>query len=255
MTIQQVTIPFGQDSISAVITSPDEGSDRAIVLIHGGPGGTKDGPSDLFIKLASSLSLKRIASVRFDMLGAGQSTGEYVEMTLANQAEQVRAVHEYTAQRFRYTGALGESLGAASLLLALPLPLASCALLWPAVDLPKTSLSACLTDDSQKLLQTQGYLLEDDIRVGKSFVDEFQRLGDIAGRVKLLDVPTLLVHGDSDSEVPHVQSETAFDLLSVAAENKRLVIVPQGDHCLRLPNEQALVVREVTTWFDQHTAS
>jgi pimeloyl-ACP methyl ester carboxylesterase len=242
---------IGDDSISFVLTRPDQTTNRGVLLIHGGPGGTKEGPSDLFLLLADSLAAVGVATVRFDMLGVGDSTGHYVDMTLAGQAEQVRSMNSYMSTQFDTLGVLGESLGAAALLNSLPLTLAAAALLWPAIDLPDTSLSAYLTPESQETLTSQGYVLEDGIKVGKAFIEEFQQIGDLYDRLNLLGVPTLLIHGSSDSEVPHSQSERAFELLNDPGVNK-LRIVPNGEHCLRETDEQRFVVREVTNWFNEN---
>ncbi len=123
------------------------------------------------------------------------------------------------------------------------------ALLWPAIDLLDTSLKTYLEPHYQEQLQSQGYFLEGEDRVGRAFVEEFQRLGSLEPNLSEIHVPILLIHGDADTEVPHRQSEHAFEALE---EPKRIVVVPGGDHCLRQPAEQRLVIDEVVTWFTRY---
>jgi dipeptidyl aminopeptidase/acylaminoacyl peptidase len=64
--------------------------------------------------------------------------------------------------------------------------------------------------------------------------------------------PTLLIHGDADTEVPVRQSRRAFDLLDGP---RRLVIVPAADHCLRRPGDQAVTIRETTGWLSSYLST
>lgn len=233
--------------ISTILSVPDRSEQPIVILVHGGPGGTKDGPSDLFAKMSERLAQSGIASIRFDFLGAGNSDGDYVDMTIAHQVSEYTQVLEYVkAQGFRNIGLVGESLGATIALSGFSTDIKALALLWPAIYLMDTSLKVYLSDSAQEELRLRGYLLEDDIKVGKAFIEEFQGLNNVESHLRRVAVPTLLIHGDSDSEVPHHQTEKAYSLLP---EPKKKIIVPGGDHCLRKPEEQDLVIAETVKWF------
>lgn len=237
-------------SICRAQTVPSKDADAWVVMVHGGPGGDKDGPDGLFIQIASRLVEHNIASLRFDMLGAGASAGDYADMTLADQAEQIECMIQVVREKgCRKLGVLGESLGAASLLLKWPHQVDAAALLWPAIDLMDTSLKSYLEPHHQRLLESQGYFLDGDVRVGRAFVEEFVRLGSLESRLEAIKSPTLLVHGDRDTEVPVQQSERAFERLG---GHRSLLVVPRGEHGLRLPYEQRLLVEEVGLWFWWH---
>jgi pimeloyl-ACP methyl ester carboxylesterase len=232
--------------IAAVMTKPPTASHRCAIFIHGGPGGTKDGPSDLFVSLAARLAKREIASIRFDMLGAGESDGDYADMTMANQSEQIAAVIAHARREgCRRIGVVAESLAAASLLLKWPTLAMAAVLLWPAIDLLDTSFKTYLEGPHQAQLRSEGFFLDAGARVGRAFVEELQRLRSLESRLKAVRVPTLLIHGQADSEVPSYQSERAYRLLR---EPKRLRLVPGAEHGLRQPSEQELVCREVTDW-------
>jgi len=243
--------------ISATLSLPDvpklvspRPKPPVVILVHGGPGGTKDGPSDLFIKMTEKLSDVGIASMRFDFLGAGESDGDYVDMTLAHQtAEYNRVLDQVKQEGFASIGLLGESLGAVPALSGLSKDIKALALLWPAIYLMDTSLTVYLADSAQEQLKSRGYILEDGVKVGRAFIEEFQRVDNVENHVRRIAVPTLMIHGDSDSEVPHQQTEKAFALLP---EPKKKIIVPKGDHCLRKSKEQDLVVKEAVQWFSNY---
>ncbi|MBM7085575.1 alpha/beta hydrolase family protein [Micromonospora humidisoli] len=65
-------IGVGNDELAAVVATPTIGSpQRMVMMLHGGPGGQKDGPADLYVDLAERLGAAGIASVRFDFRGCG----------------------------------------------------------------------------------------------------------------------------------------------------------------------------------------
>jgi uncharacterized protein len=244
------SVQLGGLRIATVMTRLLRDSHRCAVFIHGGPGGTKDGPSDLFASLAAELAKQDIASIRFDMLGAGESDGDYANMTIANQSEQIVAVIKHAEREgCRSIGVVAESLGAASLLLRWPVMVIAAVLLWPAIDLLDTSLKAYLEWQRQVQLHTKGYFLDGDARIGPAFVEELQQLGNLEARLNDVRAPTLLIHGRADSEVPSYQSEHAFRFLQ---DPKRLLLVPDAEHGLRRPAEQELVRNEVVDWFRKY---
>ena len=72
-TTKAVEIDLNGARIAALLTRPAESTDRYVVFVHGGPGGTMDGPAGLFIRLAGLLADQHIASVRFDMLASARA--------------------------------------------------------------------------------------------------------------------------------------------------------------------------------------
>jgi len=205
--------------IAVVVTQPsDRRSERYVVMAHGGPGGSKDGPSDIFVKLAAHLANVGIASVRFDMLGSGES--DFAETTLAGEADQLLAVVKFArGDGCQRLGILAESLGAAAAVLGWPDDALAGAFLWPWFE---------------PLVQNWP----------KQW---YERLDDA---LAVVQAPTLLIHGRADTEVPCQESERAHH--QCLPEPKRLVLVPGGDHCLRRHVEQVLVCVEVVQWFTRH---
>src|SRR5262245_48436791 len=70
----------------------------AVAFLHGGPGGQRHGPANLYGDLAELLAGLSVLSVRFDFSGCGQSTGEYVNMTMAGQTSEFKYVYRELLQ-------------------------------------------------------------------------------------------------------------------------------------------------------------
>lgn len=219
--------------------------DRFVVCVHGGPGGTKEGPSDLFLNFKETLEQIGYTVVRFDMIGAGDSEGNYRFMTVADQSKQLRAIIDFAkSMKMGAMSLIAESMGATIALFNWPPEAKKAALLWPAVDLMGTDLTEYLNEEHQANLKKNGYTLEGDIEIGAEFVSEFQSLGSLQTKFNSIECPLIFIHGDNDSSVPHTQTEEAFEEY---AHEKKMIIVPGGEHCLR--DEQPEVISHLRDWF------
>lgn len=224
---------------------------RWAVLLHGGPGGVKDGPADLYRELAGRLAAVGIGSLRFDVRGAGQSTGAYRDMTIARQVEDLRAARAFLDSVYapERVALIGESFGATAALAGLDGHENALVLLWPAIWLLDDVFDSYVSEDNQALACAQGFIVEDGEEIGRAFLSELIELRDVAQGLNGLSTPLLLIHGDADSEVPVRQSRRAKEL---AAGPIRLVVVPGGEHCLERPEERVIVYREATAWLEAH---
>lgn len=259
MNIVKPEIRIDGKVISTILTLPSDYENKnnseksVVILLHGGPGGFKEGPSNLFVPLSIKLAEYGIASIRFDFLGAGESDGDYINMTISSQVNEYRQILDY-ARSLEYAnlGLLGESYGATIALSGLTPDVKVLTLLWPAVYLLDTTFNLYLTEDALRELDENGYISEGDDKIGRGFIEEIQKVKDVEHHLGKVNIPTLLIHGDSDSDVPHWQSKKVHNSID---EPKKLIIVPNGDHCLRLPHEQDLVVNETSKWFLEHFSS
>lgn len=240
-------LEFNNGHVQGVLTQPDSDTEALALLLHGGPSGTKSGPSDLYIHLSESLASAGIASARFDFFGEGESDGDYVSTSPSHQLEQYRVFMDWLKGRgFTRIGVVGESFGGTCALSGYDSnEVQALVLLYPAIWLLDRCFESLIAAERREELAKNGYLEMDGVRVGQKFIDELINESDREDCLRRVTAPTLLVHGDADSEVPVHQSHKAFDILS---EPKRLVIVPRADHCLRRPDEQAIAVEETVNW-------
>lgn len=237
-------------SLSGLRICPGENAfETSVVLLHGGPGGTKEGPSDLFVLLGDRLAENGLTAVRFDHLGSGESDGDYIEQTPSSHVHQYRQIVEWLYERgCRKLGAVGESFGATCALGGYDQHVGVLVLLWPAIWLLDGTFEPLVTPN-MKVLEEQGWIDVDNQRMGRAFVDELFDNDSREPQLRNVTCPTLLIHGDQDSEVPVHQSQKAFEILS---EPKRLVVVPGADHCLRQPHERSVVLDETVAWIVEH---
>jgi len=250
---EKISLDVHGERLVVVVTRPTSGStDRLAVLAHGGPGGVKEGPADLYVDLAGHLAGGGIASVRFDFLGAGESSGRYRDMTITRQVEELDAVLSYIGDALRPSelALVGESYGATVVLKVIRRVKCEClVLLWPAIWLLDETFASYVTAEKLARAELDGFIVEEEEEIGLPFLREVLGTGDVSGGLRGLSVPTLFVHGDSDQEVPHQQSIRGAELVT---GSKRVVIVSGGDHCLEAPAEREVVYREALDWLSEY---
>jgi pimeloyl-ACP methyl ester carboxylesterase len=248
---QRVVVGFEGDQLSGVLTTPAVPTTAAALLLHGGPGGVKDGPSELYVRMATALAYAGIASARFDFLGAGESDGRYVKTSAAHQVSQYKTLVQWLDQSgFTRIGVVGESFGGTCALGGYqPDDVHALVLLWPAIWLFDGAFAPLIGDQQRAELADHGHCELEGVRVGQAFVDDLISNPDREDDLHRVKAPTLLVHGDADSAVPAQQSQRAHQILTVP---KRLVVVPDAEHCLRRPHEQMLTLNETTRWLREH---
>ncbi|MFV2086343.1 alpha/beta hydrolase family protein [Micromonospora sp. LOL_021] len=240
------------DELATVVTQPTGRAGRCMVLmLHGGPGGEKDGPEQLYANLARQLAELGIASVRFDFRGCGESTGRYRDMTIRRQVREMRAVREFVDERFR-PGAwvlIGESFGATIGLSDLHPAYKAIVMLWPAIWLLDGTFESYLHPAHLEAAEHEGFSEIDGEQIGLDFLHELQQVVDVSAPLVGLATPVLFIHGTADREVPFQQSVRAAELVGGA---RKVVVIDDGDHCLERPHEREIVHRETVTWIAAH---
>jgi dipeptidyl aminopeptidase/acylaminoacyl peptidase len=72
--------------------------------------------------------------------------------------------------------------------------------------------------------------------------------------IKQVRTPTLVVHGERDSEVPASQGFEFWKALKTLGVETQLVVYPDEGHGLRQPEHQRDRARRTVEWFDSHLA-
>ena len=234
--IQKITIPVNDTQIlRGIIHNPK--AERLMILIHGFSS-DMNGPDEIFVKLAERMEQEGLACLRFNFRGTPPSDGEHVDMTLSSETEDLQAVIQYVKdQGYKKVGALGESMGAVSLVKAFD-PFLKVVVFWyPAIDSTTTALQDFINQDKQQQeLKSKGYITRNSLKVGQKFYQERQKT-KLYSQIKNITCPVLFMHGDSDLKVSVEQSQKAFKL---ANEPKELDIIKGADHCFK--REQPLVI-------------
>ncbi len=232
---QSFELPLKNGDLRGVIENP--GKETIVITAHGFTGDW-NGPSNIFLKLSPRLHELGLSTCRFSFLGTPPSGGEYVEMTVVRQEQEVREVVAHIKTLgYEKIVLLGESMGSV-VLGAIDSSISALVLWWPAIDFLDTDFRTFLTLEKQKELSEQGYLPIGSFKVGKQFIDEIP-LANYFSVIPTVTYPILFVHGENDSEVSVEQSKKAFEL---AHEPKQLYVVADAEHCCRDEQEEVMNV-------------
>ncbi|HEX3732180.1 MAG TPA: alpha/beta fold hydrolase [Mycobacteriales bacterium] len=247
----RLDLRIDDDRLAAAYAAPRDARPKSlVVMLHGGPGGQKDGPEGLYGTLARVLADSGIASLRFDFRGVGESTGRYRDMTIARQVADYECVWSFARScGFDRLGVIGESYGATVALHSRSADPDAVCLLWPAIYFLNATFAPFITPEKMAVARRDGFTVEEGQEVGLAFLEEVFEVRDVEAGVRRLTAPTLLIHGTADREVPVRQSRQAFELLS---EPKKLITVPGGAHCLPQAQERELVNEQVGRWLDEY---
>lgn len=190
-----------------------EREDVLVLIAHGLTG---DMDRDLCKSLAEGLAAKGWSSLRFSYSGHGGSDGEFSEMTITKEVEDLQAILDQVAgaRRIVYVGhSMGGAVGA---------------------------LTAAKDDRIQLLVSLAGMVNtkqfydqefghqeagssvmweEDSFPLSEAFKDDLHRIQSVISAVQEIRVPWLLIHGDADDVVLPSHSEELYRALKGRKEH------------------------------------
>jgi len=109
-----VIVPYEGQNMIGILHVPDKSMHNAWVIMVHGIGDTKSENHRMFVKIARRLAKKGIGSLRIDLLGYGDSEGEFEDMTISGQIDQTIACVNWLRENDSHNctiGLLGYSLG------------------------------------------------------------------------------------------------------------------------------------------------
>lgn len=217
-------------SVAAILSIPDNSTDRIAVLCHGFLS-SKDSTTN---RAVTRLLLERgIGTFCFDFFGQGDSEGPFERITTTLAVEQaLAAIDLVQGKGFRKVGLMGSSFGG----------LVSILTAAQRTDLACLALKCPVVDFAEELRLEFG---EDEMARWKA-TETIPNIMGGAGRIPLryafyedclrciayepanrIVAPTLIVQGDKDEHVPLHQSQRLYERLRVT---KRLEMLPGADH-------------------------
>lgn len=245
--------------IEGIQSSPDNGSNSLIILVHGFTG-SKDGPGGLFIPLSEMLVSKGYSVLRFNFRFTTDDLKEFYKMTISGEVSDLKLIMDEMSKSYENISLLGESMGGSVSILSYD-DRVRCMVLWyPAVFLEKTSLKARTeTVEAKDELERTGFvtLAKGDgqkFKVSRTFIEERKKI-DLIPYASSISCPTLILHGDVDSTVPFGQSE---QLLGMLKGEKKLENIQNSDHGWwnsdrsdRMSSAQQRVINLTVDWFEK----
>lgn len=248
------------------VVMPDTTPEVGVLLVHGR--GVTRHESGFFDRIAEGLAAAGLASLRFDLRGHGESEGTQEDVTLAGLLNDVRAGFEVLRAEtgVATTSLVGQSFAGgvcAYYAAKRPAEVQRLVMLCPRIDYKARTIDDRpywvddhLDDEHADLLTQDGFLqYSTSFRHGRAFLNEVFWLQP---HTALVDVaaPTLLVHGDADTQVPIGPS---YDAIKELNEQSRLMVVEgvghgfavAGDKAYQQPQTlawQAEVIEAITNW-------
>ncbi|MCA8952771.1 MAG: alpha/beta fold hydrolase [Planctomycetes bacterium] len=207
------------DGEGHIVGDHAEGDRPGYMFLHGLGSVRQSEKSDSLLQHAGR---RGVAFTRCDFRGHGESTGTIGQVTIGELIDDTVRLLD----RFGPTVIVGSSLGGlvgAFATARRPDLVAGLGLIAPAFGFV-SRLERAIDADGQ-LWTSNGRAFP----LARRVLDDARQL-DERGLPGRISVPTLIVHGDADEVVSHSHSRRFFD--AVAAERKRLWIVPGGDHRL-----------------------
>lgn len=227
-----------QGGISTCITLPENFApekDRCpmVILMHGFMSNKKMHPTP---ELASALAKEGIASISFDFNAHGKSEGKFIDMTIANEIADAKAVLEYASGLPYVTsiGFLGHSQGGviAGMLageLEMEAKRPKCvALLAPAAVLKDDALAGQCMGSKYNASDPPEYVNVMFHKLGRTFILAAQKL-DIYGTSCRYSGNVCLIHGSADKIVPLSYSEK----YNAEYKNSELHVIEEEGHFMR----------------------
>jgi len=216
-----------------------------VVFVHGFWGDRSE--HGMFTNFATALTAHGFLVYSFDLSGCGESRGDYEQTSLTKLAQDLRAVIGFVrgqsiVDQSRF-GLLGFSLGTTTILALHPRNVRA-VVLAGAVAHPYETLRELFGEGfDPEGISTRFTSLGHRASIGPQFWQDLRRY-DTVEDMRMLHVPTLLLHGAEDDIVPIKESRALFE---VAAEPKKLTIIPGDHHPLFNP----LAVTAVVEWFEK----
>jgi len=240
--IQKTTVAVDSQKIACVFHQADNDSDACIISCHGLLA-TKDSPKYIF--LAEELNRRGLSSIRFDFRGCGESDGRIENSHVTNRLRDLEVVMDYVKDDlgFDKVGLFGSSMGGfISILKA-----TSSSMVKVLVTL---SAPYSMTDILDLHFSNSEMFEIDNIVLGTNFIKDLKSRGNLTPKLlKQIHSPTLIFHGNLDGVVPIDHAQRLYRELEI---DKRIEIIPGGDHVFSNPFQLHWVIQTSADWFEKY---
>lgn len=253
-----ITLENQGEKIFGILHRPLHVERAPAIVICPGFAGNKCGKFRIFVTLGKELAKQGIAVFRFDYRGAGDSEGDFKDITLEGKISDTIKCLDFIASDSQIDssriGILGRSLGGAIAVLAARRYQAIKSLvLWAPVfrsdpwrDLWESFKS------NQKLDQAKQEILRNlPANVPNlEFLSQFFKL-DIQHELEgLKQIPLLHIHGEQDCVVK-IQHAKDYEKARLGLDNTRFVHLPNSDHDFSNVHEQYIAIQETCQWYQK----
>ena len=254
---EAITLINEGKKIFAILHRPLHSSPVPAIVICPGFAGSKCGKFRLFVTLGKELAKRGIAVLRFDYRGAGDSEGEFSEITLEGKISDTLKCLDFLAHDPRIDadrlGLLGRSLGGAIAVLAAGRykTIKSLAL-WAPVFKSDPWRELWESFKSNKLDQAKKEMIRNlPANIPNlEFLNQFFKLDLQQELQRIKQIPLLHIHGELDRMVK-IEHAKAYEQAREGSNNTRFVQLPRTDHDFSDLDEQITAIQETCKWYQE----
>ncbi|MEN0643322.1 alpha/beta fold hydrolase [Alkalicoccobacillus gibsonii] len=206
MTHSLISLQVRDETLSGAVHLPEQTvSDKlpAIVFVHGFIG-SKVGEHRLFVKASRYFAEKGYACFRFDFSGCGESSGDYRNLTLSNQIEELLEIIQYIKNQPMIDSEkmtiVGHSLGGAISAIAASRTSVDQLVLWSAVAEPYQDIVQITGTSAVKAAQRNGYHDYHGFELSHTFFEDL-KIHDPLKAISSVNNQVLIVHAEQDEDV------------------------------------------------------
>lgn len=223
MSIYELPVTFrnsrGQ-KLYGVLHLPRGGVKTPIVIMVHGFTDDKTGDNRLFVKFAREVAPRGIAVLRFDFAGSGDSEGDFAEITLSSEIEDLRSAIDFVSSLpeidTNFITLLGYSLGGAVSIYTASVDQRINAFIgWAPVSHLEATFQRILGKEAFQLAGNFGKAAcrngDKQFYLQRDFFFDLQNLNPQLDISKISPRPTLLIQGLSDEKVPPTETEILFE--------------------------------------------
>ena len=255
---ESITLENHGEKIFGILHRPLQAKNVPAIVICPGFAGNKCGKFRMFVTLGKELAKRGIAVFRFDYRGAGDSEGEFHDITLEGKISDTLKCLDFLANDSQIDpsrlGLLGRSLGGAiAVLAARRFDAIKSLVLWAPVfrSDPWRELWESFKAN-QKLDQKKQEMLRNlPANIPNlEFLSQFFKL-DLQYELEgLRHIPLFHIHGEQD-KVVKIEHAKDFEKARVGLTNTRFLQLPKSDHDFSDFQEQVLAIQETYQWYQQ----
>jgi len=241
------------NKLCGVLHTPEgKGPFPAVVLAHG-LHSNKDRPS--YTGPAKVLEKEKIAVMRIDLYGHGESEGLFEDATLTTAINSISAAVKYlkALPNISKIGLFGCSYGgAASFYVATKTPIVEALVLRSSSADILEEWNSFLTKESIALWKKQGKMTigrHNHTLKYSMYADLVKNNNKPFEELSKITIPTLVIHGEKDESIPLEQARKAYNALS---GTKRMDVIKGAGHVIRDPDFLNKITDLAVEWFNKY---
>ncbi len=262
-----VTVESGKKRLFGTMHLPiEKGTNKApcVLFLHGF-GGNKVGKYRLFVRMSELLSKNGIASLRIDFRGAGDSEGDFSEMSIQTQLEDALCAIQYLVNHEEVDpsriGILGRSMGGSiAVLCAGHVPQVKSIVLWAPVFDAKPWIEKMNQNSNTQdrfAIGSEMFTIEKNANkasflgqpISMQLLSELHSMKACENLEKIHHIPLLHIQGKKDRAVSEYHLHGYMESRKKTSAKSSFLSLEQSDHDFSILEEQNTILEECLSWF------